>query len=624
MVSIIKLPNLQRKELQLLKPYIFNTEIINKTDTLPYLEFKDLKDLKKASIKELIVNKCFPSINLSKLLKNTNIKKIKLQNEYREEITIKWLLYISRLLRNNVSIKEIELVFVLDKNKISYFKKLAFCAFLNTASSRLVKIRNMPFPEEYQDINILIYNNSNLKDISFEINSGNKNIIKHILSSKKNLDEFIITDNYIKDIDQEFFDCISKSEAKAEINTLNISTKSSKEFFFFIYNAYLFKIETIKINTSKFHNEEEIFTHILELSNNPHNTVKRIIITSYYLNYREIISKLLNSKKYSNTQKIPKIFIEDFNELKLDIINNNTSKINRLYNGKSNFSLTFKDNSFDVDSFIELLYVLFNCPDKLRCLHLKYEDSKIENTETPKINENKDSLVSQMKGIFNKFKDNIVYSDNMTIGNLKLTIDQKYPILNIFIFTILEILIQMKISITELTLERCSVLELEAFMNKNKKQESLNISSIYLTISKLDLEHIDKLAQYSHLLKGNINLTFDNKIDLIEEDYFNVYSKLAKTTNFIHLYQKNLPFLNLNENNQTSFDSAVNMSSFIDRIKNSYKITGENNIIYNQIRCCTFDTLNLDLLYKIFSVFKEYKCSLNEISFTKIKPVYVL
>lgn len=620
MVSTIK-ANFQSNEQISVKPYFFSIDLkYNLTDTLPYLEFEDLKDLGNASIKELVLHECSSSIEVAKLLSNKNIKKIVLRGLLRG-VTVKWLLFISKLLRKNDSVKEIEFCFNSSNYEFKNFKKLAYSDLLNSASSRLVKIIKEPIHKDHSEINILSKNNLNKKDISYEYDDSlSENVIKYLLTSKKHINELIIGDKPIIAVNSELFDQIIKSEAKAEINTLYLSTKLTKEYaFFFINNAYLFKIQTIKI-CSLYYYDEEIFNHILELSNNPHNTVKRIFIFSYYLNYPRIISDLLNSNKY-NIQKIPNIFVEDYKKLKLDVKNNNTYKIKILYNSKSNFSnktfnLPIKYNSFDKDIYTELLYILFNRPKILSCLHITYDD-KLDINKSNWITEGAESQINQMKEIFNEFKISNISTQNEEIESLSFSIDYEYPKLIILQFFILEILIEMNISIKNLVLKQCSVMELATFLNKHKALQSINIRDINLTIVKEDLEEICKLTQYSHLIKGKIYLRYDDKEKASREDYFNLHSKLATTTNFIAL-SKNI--FNLKVKERYDIKDEIVITNFIHDIENSYNKTGKCNILYNQIKSFEIESqeLNLELMLELFSAIKMYHCSIMNLHFARM------
>lgn len=641
------LTNLQRKKYRMLKPYSFDYKNYNDDLINQYIEYKDLKNLRTAAIQELIINTQISFIDLTELLSNPNVKKIKFLTDTK--ISVRWLLFFSKLLKKNTFINEIEL----DLYMIRIFtniQKMAWSFFLNTISCKLVKITNRQFSKDNTDLNNLMFSNSNLKEINlireYDELDDYENIIKCILSSNMHLDRFTIDAMAIKEIDQNFFDCISKSETKAEINTLVLQLEKMfyKKCFIFIKNAYLFNVETIEINEipddqeekieiNRTEFEETVIDFILNLSNDPLNTVKRVKMDIEISS--ETIFNLLKSNKY-NAERMPRIFVNGHREIKIDYNNDdNTYKVNCLYENSIYsigfyyfFKLIFKENSFDENNYTQLLYIIFNCPNKLGSLLIKYDDDIKEGFDNPKsIGERAESLVNRMMEIFYEFKKFNIPSKNIQIKYLLLEFNDAHPEFNIFYFTILEILVKMNIYIDRLTLRYCSVYEINDFMNKHKELGSLNIKNIDLHITEVNKEHIDKLFQYSHLLLGKIYLRYNREIDLItrreQAEHLILNYHLIDNSNFISLYRHDNPLLLKDKNN--CFCNDKDIINFNQAIRDANEIEDNKKFIIKDLRYFYLSfvkTINIEVLYIMFSLLKEYKYCLTNSDFYRynIKP----
>lgn len=199
-------------------------------------------------------------------------------------------------------------------------------------------------------MNKLLLSSSNLKEISISNihqdhvdDDDYLDIIKYVLTSNKYLYNLDICS---RNIDKHFFDSISVSEILAEINTLEINEIKHESFLNFINNAYLFKTETIKISNYSEIGTKELINHILKLSNNPFNTVKRVIINYRQNDFFIILSELLNSNKYS-IEKLPQIFIENYKKLKIEYS--------------------------DIDNMYKIDYLFKNSLQKLSFFHYNYK-----------------------------------------------------------------------------------------------------------------------------------------------------------------------------------------------------------------------------------------------------------
>lgn len=639
--------NLKIKEQMLIKPYIFDFSYPKKLliDKYFELEYKDLKDFKNAAIKELRINNCNYLTNnarlyLTELLSNENIKKLTLYTSNCKCNT--WLRFITKLLQNNKTIKEIEIDFYKVDN--TYNSIEAWKLFLTTASNRIVKVSYSAFSsKDDTDLNKLLFSNSNLKEI--KLNSGiycedYYNIVKYILSSNKYLDEFSIRTG-ILDINQNFFDNIYKSGFKAEINTLVLEKIPSVESLVIIDNAYILNTETIKIKDLSYTYSKETIDHIFKLSNNPLNTVKRIIIDKLIGEFEDIISQL-NPKNY-NTQRIPQIYIDSHKEVKIySNEKDNTYKIDCLYknseclietNGVYIAKLTIKDNILDENSFTALLSILFNCPERIKDIRFSDEydtkdDFLLGFIKSRYNQENIENIVNQMRTIFSKFKENNIHSKDMKINELIFSRDR--PEFNIFHFTILDILIQMKIKIEKLTFNFCTIEKLVEYLDKYKTIESLNIKVICIIIREIDLENIVRLNQYSHLIGSKFIMKLYYETVFIakvphNKEYKDFYSEVIRNSNFIEI---------CNNNNMTYQHSSKQFSvnndiiNFVKRIRNLDKIMCEKskflmkNITYSTFDCRNFD---LEVMIDLFSLLKEHNYYLNKTTFyymRKLKPDY--
>lgn len=493
----------------ILRPYFFEYNISDEVFSYNYYEHLDLYDLKRARIKEVTIREETrltkkTKFDLTNLLSNVNIQKINLKLYYYSS---KFLLFMSKQLRKNTTIKEIRLESYLIEYLASITPKRVLVFFINSISSRLVEIINIPFPKINTEMNKLIFSNPNLKVIRINYSFSDSNILKYILSSDKVLDKISNLDKIIP-IDKWFFDDFSKSKVKVIINTLHLESSLQQNIMLFIEYSFLFKTDTIRFGYS-FKFNKEIIDSVLKLSNNPLNTVKRIIIDSKWdISFKEIISELLHSSDQYNLQRIPKLFY-GYREIIInyDTITKMFISVKEYRNSMTSvlYLFKFKDNSFDERMFKDLLNKLFNDPLELRKLKIEYNMEDVNHCSTnPQIVINKinnaQAIVSKMKEIYSTYKLNNIHYKKPVIISLTFDFNKYCSELNVFYFPILEIMMEMKIRIEKLVLINASFTELADFFIKHKALESLNINNIKISINKIEKEDVDKVCQCSHLI----------------------------------------------------------------------------------------------------------------------------
>lgn len=380
--------NLPRKTELNLKPYNVNySELKYYDDSQEYFnkhglfELIDLKNLSNASIKELTIRNDIKMNNMIKselkeLFNNKNITKLSIilisseinsyfrynNNSFNKYPLNKFLIFICKLLRKSYSIQVIELKFSFTFSLNSMQKK-AFIFLIETIRNKLTKISNIDSIIKDSNLNSLLFSSSHLKEIIFDDKilyiSEYSNIIGYIFSSVEYLDEFIIKNK----INQQFFQDITESNKKVEINTLILENVSFQNYLSFIDNSYLFKIESLILKFSPKDIEAysinlmQLLEHIIRLSNNPLNTVKRVIFTDSKIDYMASIY-FMNFEKY-NTKMIPRIFIEHYKEISLNPKDGNYKRFVLPYASDTNFELRIKNGFLDKNNFKELLYVLF-------------------------------------------------------------------------------------------------------------------------------------------------------------------------------------------------------------------------------------------------------------------------
>lgn len=598
------------------------------TTYLSYYELIDLKNLRDSAIKELNIKDNINFTrrirrNLIELFNNTNIKTIKivLQNPSN-----RFLMSISELIRKNTSIDQIKLFFVLQKKfSLNNIQNLSWIRFINTIQDRLVSIRNTPFTNGDIEMNKLLFSNSNIKEI--EINDlhiqlylldGYSDLVNFVLSTNKCLDELCLYAKYTK-ITKQFIECISESKIKAEINTLILHELSSENILVLIDIASLFKIETIKLFLIDLSDIKQILEHILNLSFNSLNTVKRIIINTNEDLDLGIITELVSTHDYT-IQKIPKIFIEGFKEVIINNNNSNNSKItclyekNRYYYDNYYTLYLLEDHLLDIYNFTEFLYILFNEPIYLRCLSIKHKQKDMrlkENTESINTSNNQSNIINQMKDIYIKFKADNIHSKRIKFDFLSLYFNLDSPELNIYYFTLLEIMIDMNIRIDSLILNLCSINELVNFLNKNKKLRNPNIENISIITSIANKEDVCKLYQYSDLIEGKITVQIENNINLNkegdQEELIKIfYPKLQKNVNFIALHKNKNPLIH-----RISHKKDIN--DYIEKNKQRTFEYCETQSCLKKISSLEINFKNLDLkdAHKLYTFLKEFQYNIN-------------
>lgn len=635
-ITKIKSTNLSKRKQLKLKQYELNFERFS-FDELNFslYERMDLNDLRNAAISEMEICNNIPLTQISKhnfteLLQNQNIKKIKL---FIYTSSNKWLIFISKLLLKNTTIKEIELNFYSTFSSVRDNRKKVWVYLINAVYNRLVYVNDTPFGKHQTDINKLMLSNPNLKDINLSYYFNMKpadhysNLLKYALSSDKYLEEFIvcIKNNGIK---SNFFRNISKSKKLAKINTLMLQTN----FVSIIEYSYLFKIETIICNFKENLNPNLIMDSLLKLANNPLNTVKRIIFeNNEKKNCMQILSKFLNSSNEYNIPNFPKIYVDGYKEV---IINNirNKKVVSCLYQNsnskyRSNIQLLSKDNKLNEYSFTQFLYILFNFPCDLGEIFTNYFDNANKgDTANPKCTiENIQCSINRMIELFIKFKEDNIPTISKKITSLIFIYNQDNPELNIFFYVILELLVEWKIN--RLILFDWSINDLANFMNKHKNLASLNIDYIFIQkkTSILDIKDINKLYQYSHLIKYNIYLSLPEEIDMKSENVL-----LELITIFDSQFKTNHNFIKLKTNFKLPSDSTniykfVNEQSitdYVNKMRNIRKSLYENNFFFqniNKFEIDIYENIDTQVVSNLLSFMKEYQYVLNEDSFKYLK-----
>lgn len=612
--------NQTKKELPCIKKYEFDLYMsyILKSG-YSYDEYMDLEDLRNAKIYKLILSDGIVLHNKSRLdiinlLSNTNINKIILNFQLKN---IAFFILIFQLLRKNSTIKEITLI--LSNIPYSNIHRNAWIAFFEDNSYRIIKVKawNNHLSSKFNDLNKLIYSNSNLKEIDllsdfsyFDDLKTHTNILKYILNSKKYLDEFTVqSDGFQKS--QEFFDSIRYSNDKAEINTLILKNNTLENYLFIIDNAYLFNVETIKIDLNKSFSKQS-FESILKLSLNTLNTIKRVIFTRNNNDCIAIILELLNCHNYI-INRIPKIFVDEYKEI-IIYKHNNTFKVYCLYEISlyptlkiESFNNNFIDGIFDRKKFVEMLLILFNSPENIQNISIdNNEDTMKERLKIPQYNQDiSKNIISAMKDEYETFrsKNN---SKKKSIKKSSLRLCFKSKEVNVFFFTLLEIIYDMKIKIDQLELENCSIGELADFMDKHKKLESLNINYIKINNKEIDRENIDKLYLFSHLIGDKILIKKGENLRYILTDIYN-YGFRDNSNLVYSLKSFSAPnrFIRL---------GSTDIGEFI-KIFNNNKIFLENKDIYvfkniKFLHYC-FDVNGYDFLYESLSLFKKHQFIIN-------------
>lgn len=631
---------LQKNENKFLKPYIFEFEPNSPSNHL-YLESEDLKDLSKAAIKELILKDDITltdknRLELAKLLSNININKLKLKIDK----CIYWLIFISKLIRKNSTLKEIEIDINSNSNQISKnnIQIKAWSFILNIAKSRLVSFKDYPFSRNDNSLNKILLSNFNLKEFhSFSRSNYDNNdlgdYLKYMFNSKIYLNEFeILSNRYSNPLT---FDFSSTTGVLAEIKTLILEDIWHYSLLDFIDNAYLFKTEIINIRKAS--NDElkkEILHRIMKLSNNLINTVKKVIITSSYeyFNFSYIISDILKSNKY-DIRKIPKIFVGLYKEIKIEYNNDdNTYNIdckNHNENIDDDLKIQWAYKFYEKEniSFPDFLNVLFNDPKDISYLHIdSYKNYYLpENLIEKHENEYVERVVNKMKTMYNEFKEINIHSKNMKIKNIAFDFNHVHSKYYVFYFTILEIMIQMGIKIDVLFLTDCRFLEVVKFMEEHKTLESLDINNINIKTYRIKEDDLVKLYQYSHLIEGKIKFFSRNEF-AINWDYLfyhNLYNKFKKATNFIILYSGYFS----SKCNYARIEDSNKIDNYIKDSQREQEIHRKANFCFMKIKKIHFDfdlkDLDLVSLSKLFSYVKECHHFLDKISIDNTSNIYL-
>lgn len=627
----------QKSKELFLKPYSFtlSDKFLNRDAYHLENEYMDLKDFRNAAINELTLYNYFHRTNktkahLAQIFSNANIKILIIKGYI---FSSQALYLLSYYLSINTTIKEIEIES--GKDIIwQLYNNLQGISFIKAISSRITKIYYSP--KAYDNIELyklLFCSSANLNEIIINYKSYKSDeqdcMLKIIFSTKHYLDKLAFYP-YKLDLNPEYFDYFKESDKNIEINTLILeSNYSILIVLLLIKNAYLFKVETIEISAN---GKELIIEEILNLCNNPKNTVKRIIVNEKYeMDYIEAIKELLltnqnNQTIQYNIQNLPKIFINGY-EVFIEY-NNSTNSYNVAcpyyksrddgndsfsfpYISKSNsFNLIFKDSLLDADNYTELLCLLFNMPTGITKLRIIYDENDIEvgNIDPQCLKDSTNSIINEMKELYHNYKANHIYSRKIELEDLNFYFDSKHPELNVFFFIVLEIMIDLKYKIKELNLNNCSCGDLADFLAKHKTLESLNIKIIFLHIDILDLENVGRLHQYSHLIKEKIKVVYDrlNKEDCL----LSIYFQSIKNSNFVEFYS------NKHEREQfIQFRNEIEISEFIEELKKEEIMISNKQRKKSKIKFRVSNPPDLIILCRFFSYYKENQIRIREIEF---------
>lgn len=635
---------------------IFNTPCKDKHNIVPYkfsliypsfainpYILDDLADLKNSLIKELDIsidnslsNTQILRFRLRELLSNANIKKLNIQVDLSGNDDSKFLLLLSKLIRNNDSIKEVSLILNF-KRFLNSSQKQVLKEFSNIISNRLIKVNidGNIFYNLNKDTVKLLFCSSKLYETCYKPKLHEKvEVIKLILSSAKYLNTY----EDKGEINHQYLAELYKSEDRVEINTYFLRVESNKNYIDKINDAYKFKVETIKINFNfdqhvqkdkeKIKEIYDFLDCILKLPNNPNNTIKRILISldNYNKNdflFKEQLLSLLKSNDYA-LDKIPKIFIYDYREFK--IVHKNSKFEKLIYSQKNEqikfdefyfyeYKIIFKKKNI-YKCFEEFLYLLLNRAKYLEGFSFSYSSQDIDNKTTyPQfIVDNASNMIKEMKSISNKFKKRYTFSGELKrLKRLKIYFDENYPEFNVFYYTILEIMSDMNCLVETLFIYNCNLSEFEDFIRRNKKLRSLNINDIEIRNSNLDgmnRKKLDSLCDNSHLINGKIKLIFceqlyiDKEAELKEILNF-VHSKL---TNFIEFHFSYSQFF-IKSNYIIQFYSEKDIDRFIDLTQRIMRLSENTNSMMKKKALLLGIDFNqyteYNSLIKIFSLLKK-------------------
>lgn len=379
-----------------------------------------------------------------------------------------------------------------------------------------------------------------------------------------------------------------------------------------IDNTYLFKVEVIIFKYES--DQEKIIERILKLSTNNLNTVKIVKLRrNINIDYLKVISDLLNSNKNYNFKNIPKIFLEGEGEIIINDNCNDSSKAVYINKNCSNNNgvaiLSINENSIHEDIFYEfLMFLHYNLRD-LSGITIKYP-KKVDRNITL-------AITHQMKELYKKFKHTILnHLYERKIYSFSLFFINEFPESDNILFTILEIMSDMKIRINNLYLN-CTFTALADFMGKYNESERLSTNTIYIKNDLLDRKSIEELHQFSDIIEGKIIIDFTNaeikmRNNNIQKDLINIFnSKERSNSNFLHYENCDIPILN----KQIRFRTLNEALIFSDKFKKSkYLIKKNNAFCYKNI---SLFEINLEKkveqinLYYIFSMIKEHQFVIN-------------
>lgn len=661
-----------RKELKLkpykldLYEYFYSSDSKRKNSNFSLYEKIDLTDIRYASIKELTLSSLIPytqksKFQLKQVLSNINVKRINIYTNISNDRSLcsnKYLILISNYLSNNTTIKEITLI-CKGYSSFNDLETRTWKYFINTISDRLINISGKCEFRFNDEINKLLFSNVKLKKISLNKYSDSSiieysNVLKYIISSVKFLGELTIN----RDLKKQFFDDVLKIEKRVEINTLTLKELSFESNLLFTELSYLFETEILIFDFDYFDNNdslpnkisdtEKILDCAFKLSNNPLNTLKKIIIKK---NSPELIKRILLDESKYDIRKIPLVFFDDYREVVLQRENNNDSIANitddKDLTIKTKFSfkndnnldnkyptLTFKNNTIDEEIFIEFLNLISNNKvHSMMKLKIQYDDNDNKVKSDPQcVLDNTQSIIDHIKDIYSKFKDSIptTKSKELKIKYLELNLNAEYPELKVFFLVILEIMIDMNIRIKSLVLENCSFTELDDFMNKYKNYESLKINNIHYETDDFNTKHIDRLYKYSHLIEGQIKIVF-LKVENLNLKYSDiiemVYSKNRKLHNFIIFdFNKSgylIPIKINDEINILTIKEMIYDTQSIERMQKLFDY--ENHYCYrniNEFQLIFHLKSRLLEIMSLFSFFKEYSYVLGKICFYDRNNIY--
>lgn len=576
------------------------------------IEHKDLLDINKASINQLSLvightkksNKNYLTlkrkIELVKLLTNQNIHTLCLFIDYSFYKLSNILLYLSRLIKNNSSIKEIflNLTNTYGLIDLNILKLNPILYLINSFGNRLMKLN---YNDDYNIESEVVKLSCKTNIFSF-INLNNISYLEPLLCSSKKITQYSLT-NPIRLFWDKIID--SNNTKHSQIRNLNIGSKLSSSFLPY---SYLFKIENIVFNSCLYSfNEERIQNFIQEafnLSKNPLNTVKRLYfknLSNYFLNF---YIKTLNVGEYN--MKISNISDQEViihNEIFKMYFKSSENECNVI-----NLNLSSIEESLSI--CINLLY-LCNVKKKIKII----DDISIQkNKDGFDLKDNNLDIIEQMLMVCNQFHYN--NNNNMRIHELEIEFNSESQNTDIFYFTASEILFKLNMKIRKLVLANCSNDNIDSYINILKKhttQENPLLDNLQIELIKenLNVKTIIKLYSLYDLIENHIYIFIKEKNIVNTNTLHEIFRFIQKINSNFIIFPINSLCYKYNFRNQIDFLDKNPEKEFASICSDS----DYNDIVNKNVGIFNFDNKHIS---------KEYFRNLLSLVKKNNKPVVFL